>query len=507
MARFFVSYSRSVKEEVGKVVALLRAAGHEVWWDGDIPIMADWWRTILEHIEWCEVCIFVASEKSVVSTYCLAELKYASDRQRPILPFMLDDSATLSLPPEVPSRNQWLIYNGDPANMLGQINEAYANIDWQLHKDLNVRRPPEPAKGGKSLAKQFQDARRLANEQKLEEAKRHFRDVRMLDYDEWGADCDQWIARLTSYAGIVDLIDDETTLSRARQEWISYVREHGDSFDPCNIKQKLRGMRSNRAFPIRLMLGFTLLAIFVIVGVLIRQVIFPEMPTPTVDANSSSFETMTAISLLPSETLPISPALATNIAPGATTPSSDTPQPTNTVDIVEQVAGETATSRAATVGSERAANTTLTATFFLRTATRQAEDAVYTRAAQLLSTLETWTPIPTFTPTLTMTPTTDASLQSRRDAYNAARADNNAYLSSVIRLVFIGLLCFLLISVLLGMISSLSSGSSRGRRYSPLMFAFFSIVCVALLISLYPTFSLDWCIYFHSGLLGSTCPP
>jgi hypothetical protein len=39
--KFFVSYSRSVKNEVGAVVKLLRAAGHEAWWDGDIPTIAD----------------------------------------------------------------------------------------------------------------------------------------------------------------------------------------------------------------------------------------------------------------------------------------------------------------------------------------------------------------------------------------------------------------------------------------------------------------------------------
>ena len=69
MARIFVSYSRSVKDEVRKVIDLLVASGHEVWWDADIPVMADWWASILDKLEWCEVFIFVASEKSVQSAY------------------------------------------------------------------------------------------------------------------------------------------------------------------------------------------------------------------------------------------------------------------------------------------------------------------------------------------------------------------------------------------------------------------------------------------------------
>jgi hypothetical protein len=80
--KFFISYSRSVKEEVRKVVDLLKAADQDVWWDADIPKMSDWWATILDNIEWCEVFIFVVSEKSVQSMYCLEELRTNSEGTR-----------------------------------------------------------------------------------------------------------------------------------------------------------------------------------------------------------------------------------------------------------------------------------------------------------------------------------------------------------------------------------------------------------------------------------------
>ena len=240
MASFFVSYSRSVKDEVRKVIDLLIASGHEVWWDGDIPIMADWWATILDKIEWCEVFIFIASEKSVQSAYCLAELKYASDRQRPILPFMLEDTGTLSLPSALPPRGQWLLYDGNPAQMLTQINNAYQNINWELHHDIHVHRPPEPLTGGESLAKQFQIARQLANERRFDDAKARFANVKRLDYVEWGMECDEWLGRLNSYAPIVELVDDESTLPRARREWAIHSRQYGNEFDPHDIEDKLR---------------------------------------------------------------------------------------------------------------------------------------------------------------------------------------------------------------------------------------------------------------------------
>ncbi len=56
--KYFISYSRSVKDDLKPIVELLRAAKHDVWWDADIPEMADWWSTILDKIEWCQVFIF-----------------------------------------------------------------------------------------------------------------------------------------------------------------------------------------------------------------------------------------------------------------------------------------------------------------------------------------------------------------------------------------------------------------------------------------------------------------
>lgn len=260
MAKFFVSYSRSVKTEVGSVVKLLRASGHEVWWDGDIPIMADWWATILDKIEWCEVFIFVASEKSIISPYCIAELAYGVDRNRPILPFMMDDPTQYTLPPELPHRNQWLLYDGDPAHMLENINTATKNITWEKHQDISAPRPPEPQTGGESLGRQFQEALRLAYDQQFTESKRLLRNIRDLDYGEWGRDCDDWLARLNSYAPITELSDDAHTQERARSAWTVHRQQYGADYDPANIAQKLRGEEStSRRFVLPLAIGFALL--------------------------------------------------------------------------------------------------------------------------------------------------------------------------------------------------------------------------------------------------------
>lgn len=241
MTKIFISYSRSVKQEVGKVVDLLRAAGHEVWWDGDIPIIADWWATILDNIEWCEVFVFVVSEKSVQSAYCLAELKYGTDRNRPILPFVIDDHSAYTIPPQVtPMRNQWFEYDGDPARMLRQIISASGKIQWSHHPDMPAPRPPEPNTGSGSLIKQFQQAVSLAEDGHFDEAIKRFRSVASLDFKEWGKECQAWIVRLQLYALIAELADHKSTLIRAFKKWDEYLETYDAIFDPLNVRVKLR---------------------------------------------------------------------------------------------------------------------------------------------------------------------------------------------------------------------------------------------------------------------------
>jgi formylglycine-generating enzyme required for sulfatase activity len=336
--RLFVSYSRANKAEVGKVVDLLRSSGHEVWWDGDIPIMADWWATILKNIEWCEVFIFVTSEKSVQSAYCRAEIKYANDRQRPILPFMLDNYREYNLPPELPPRNQYLIYDGDPERMLEQINRAYANIDWNLHKDINAQRPPEPVKGGTSLAKQFQEARRLAEVQKFEEAKQLFRNIKSLDYGEWGTECDEWLARLTSYEPIVDLISDDATLDRARREWSRHVRDYGAEFDPVQVRARLKtGKPARRPLPVTAIGAVVAVLALALVGISFAtgNLRLPSFATPTLNA-----EQQAALALAATEQAQIALILtefwqstATLLALTPSPTSTPTPSATATVDV------------------------------------------------------------------------------------------------------------------------------------------------------------------------------
>jgi hypothetical protein len=240
--KFFVSYSRSMKSEVGAVVKLLRAAGHDVWWDGDIPKIADWWATILTAIEDCDVFIFMISEKSVVSPYCLAELNYAIKRNHPILPFILDDYTTYALPNEL-GRGQWYQYDGDPGNMLAQVLGDCDKIEWSLYQKRYTQRPAEPNSGSGSLIKQFQQAVTLAEAGQFDQAFERFRNVKSLDPATWGGECERWIACITVYGEVAELADHPVTMKMARQKWSAHLQNDPESatFDPLLILGKVNG--------------------------------------------------------------------------------------------------------------------------------------------------------------------------------------------------------------------------------------------------------------------------
>lgn len=327
MAKFFISYSRSVKDDVGKVAELLRASGHEVWWDGDIPIMSDWWATILQHIEWCEVFIFVVSAKSVQSPYCIAELKYANERNRPILPFIIDDSTQYNLPDALPHRNQWLIYDGNPANMLKAINRAYNHIEWAKFRDISSSRPPEPHTGGKSLGRQFQEALRLAYEKQFDEAKQRLRNIKALDYGEWGNDCDEWLGRLNSYAPLTELVDDPHTIERARTAWNKHRQVYGNAFDPYNIADKLTKADRSSKIPLTALIAGGVLFL-VVVGMMVMANL---MNNPSAAADDSL--TMTAVEVAnlesPTDELPATPPATHTF----TAEPTQTPRPTATATL------------------------------------------------------------------------------------------------------------------------------------------------------------------------------
>ena len=85
----FVSYARQDRELVGGLKVDLERLGREVWIDEKLRGGQEWWDEILAAIRSCDLFVWTVSPASVKSTACKAELTYASDLGRPVLPIMI----------------------------------------------------------------------------------------------------------------------------------------------------------------------------------------------------------------------------------------------------------------------------------------------------------------------------------------------------------------------------------------------------------------------------------
>lgn len=85
----FVSHASQDRPVIDGLLALMRRTGQEVWLDDELGGGEAWWQAILEKIRECEVFIIALSNNSLASKPCGAELKYAQELRRPILPVQI----------------------------------------------------------------------------------------------------------------------------------------------------------------------------------------------------------------------------------------------------------------------------------------------------------------------------------------------------------------------------------------------------------------------------------
>lgn len=85
--RIFVSYSRVDRPFVNDIIPLLRRVYGDtnVWFDDNLEGGQIWWDEILDQIAKCDIFMYLLSDKSVSSPYCLAELAEAQRLRKSIL--------------------------------------------------------------------------------------------------------------------------------------------------------------------------------------------------------------------------------------------------------------------------------------------------------------------------------------------------------------------------------------------------------------------------------------
>jgi len=87
----FISYSSKDRSIVEKLASELIQQGRTVWYDQNLVGGQKWWDIILGNIRACDVFLFALSKNSAESKPCRAELKYATQLNRHVIPLRLDD--------------------------------------------------------------------------------------------------------------------------------------------------------------------------------------------------------------------------------------------------------------------------------------------------------------------------------------------------------------------------------------------------------------------------------
>lgn len=269
MKKLFVSYRSADSDKVDMIVARLRSSytedgrqEYQVWQDKDsIPAGIDWWEAIVSGIENCDIFIFMLSEGSVNSENCLAELSYAHQLNKPIVPIVLEGQYKLNrqtgkhqliiadedIPDElVQRRYQYLWYEG--TSFHSQFDTAMAYIDRRNYPTLPADPPPDPSNYNDPDNKSshiYQQAVDAAMRGNFVAADRQFRRLINRQDDEFKDEATEWIHLITAYQNIVKLHEQEYTRFKVAEHLDPYFRQFPkkfiEIFDPKNLRE-LYGM-------------------------------------------------------------------------------------------------------------------------------------------------------------------------------------------------------------------------------------------------------------------------
>jgi TIR domain/SIR2-like domain len=138
----FLSYSRRDRSVVTDLHNDLTNADYEVWFDRELTGGQLWWDEILHRIRSCDIFVFALSPDSVKSKACRAELDYASELNRPILPLLLRE-VNIELAPDPISQLEYVDYRQrTPENAIRLLKTVARMRRQDVPMALPVAPPP-----------------------------------------------------------------------------------------------------------------------------------------------------------------------------------------------------------------------------------------------------------------------------------------------------------------------------------------------------------------------------
>jgi len=256
--RLFVSYRSTDSNKVDAIVSLLRNAPPSYWqltyqpWQDKRDLVSghDWWEGILNAIESCDVFVFMVSRESADNINCRAEVKFAQELNRPILPVVLSGEYSFdrirrkndlhywtALPPELRNnRVQMLFY--EEMSFIEQFNRAVTGFlnepeKWQRYY---VSRPSHPDPNDTSDANTiYKQAVDFANRREYTQAVQWFQRLHNLAAKRYGDEASAWIEMIRRYKELLTLAKNPNTSPRFRRDWFEYASGFPKPFLPEDV--------------------------------------------------------------------------------------------------------------------------------------------------------------------------------------------------------------------------------------------------------------------------------
>jgi formylglycine-generating enzyme required for sulfatase activity len=256
--KLFISYSRDDAAYVYPLAQKLQEnIRHQVWIDIQIEGSTDWWESILKAVEWCDVCIFIMSPKSVSSIYCDAEISYVRDWNKPLVPLL----HKLCTVPDVITKNRIQYIDITKMYDLGKVVIEIENALLAVREEKlegkyvtpnpaptrpNAPQPPTPVPTGATPIQLFRQAAKAAQEGNLAEAERLYEQVKALDPDGYGIEATEKLTKIRQemkwageYQEIINMFT-EGMIQDAMDAYRVFLRkQNGGRYDPLGYHDRL----------------------------------------------------------------------------------------------------------------------------------------------------------------------------------------------------------------------------------------------------------------------------
>jgi formylglycine-generating enzyme required for sulfatase activity len=243
--KLFISYrsldSAKVDAIVSSLAALKKPDGtllYTTWQDKKgIPPGKDWWEAIVDAIIDCEIFVFHISEEALKSDVCRAELQYARERNRFIIPVVLEgefwiDPVTgkpnMAYWDQIPSalndyRTQFLFYKG--AAFFAEFEQAVAQYDPKRYRDIERPRPADP-RGGSEVSHDsitlYDEACDYAGRLEFGTARKIFQKLIQRADNEFYAEAVEWTEIIGHYERLLAIDSRASTRFRVSGMWNEY---------------------------------------------------------------------------------------------------------------------------------------------------------------------------------------------------------------------------------------------------------------------------------------------